>query len=221
MKFEKEFASQMVPEWQEAYMDYNYLKTLLKELQRFKQRAKPPATPGGGLKRKLTLYRAFSGLRQRHRNPTSPSPSPDIESQSILVNFVNRNDYQSYETTFQMSSDEGGEYEPVYFRRLDDEFNKVEKFYRDKVENPPGVNFDRSAEMTRLASDIAASAAALSAATPSGARSASKKLSTWKPLKRAPMDKLMTTMMMKKREMLRFKKQNQRNPNQGHRTCTT
>ncbi|XWS23157.1 hypothetical protein CRYUN_Cryun29cG0096900 [Craigia yunnanensis] len=197
MKFGKEFASQMVPEWQEAYMDYDYLKTLLKELQRFKHRTKPPATPGG-LKRKLTLYRAFSGLTQRHHNPVSPS-SPDIESQPILVNSVNRNGSQSYETTFLMSSDEGGEYEMVYFRRLDDEFNKVDKFYRAKVqevmkeadvlnkqmdaliafrikvENPQGINFDRSLEMTRLASDIAASAAALSAATPSGARSASKR----------------------------------------------
>ena len=197
MKFGKEFASQMVPEWQEAYMDYDYLKTLLKELQGFKHRTKPPATLDG-LKRKLTLYRAFSGLTQRHHNPTSPS-SPDIESQPILVNSVNRNGSQSYETTFTMSSDEGGEYELVYFRRLDDEFNKVDKFYRAKVqevmkeadvlnkqmdaliafrikvENPPGINFDRSVEMTRLASDIAASAAALSAATPSGARSASSK----------------------------------------------
>ncbi|XVE53189.1 hypothetical protein DITRI_Ditri02bG0183800 [Diplodiscus trichospermus] len=197
MKFGKEFASQMVPEWQEAYMDYDYLKTLLKELQRFKHRNKPPPTPGG-LKRKLTLYRAFSGLTQRHHNPTSPS-SPDIESQPILVSSVNRNGSQSYETTFLMSSEEGGEYEMVYFRRLDDEFNKVEKFYkgkvqevlkeadvlnkqmdaliafRIKVENPPGINFDSSVEMTRLASDIAASAAALSAATPSGARSTSKK----------------------------------------------
>ncbi|XVE85825.1 hypothetical protein DITRI_Ditri17bG0122200 [Diplodiscus trichospermus] len=197
MKFGKEFASQMVPEWQEAYMDYDYLKTLLKELQRFKHRTKPPTTPGGGLKRKLTLYRAFSGLTQRHHSPTSPSSSSDVERQPILVNSVNRNGSQSYETTFLMSSEEGGEYELVFFRRLDDEFNKVDKFYREKVqevmkeadvlnkqmdaliafrikvENPPGVNFDRSVEMTRLASDIAASAAALSAATPSGAKSAS------------------------------------------------
>ncbi|XVF85891.1 hypothetical protein PTKIN_Ptkin17bG0154200 [Pterospermum kingtungense] len=198
MKFGKEFASQMVPEWQEAYMNYDFLKTLLKELQRFKHRTKPPATPGG-LKRKLTLYRAFSGLTQRQHNQISPSSSPDIESQPIFVNSVSRNGSHSYETTFLMSSDEGGEYELVYFRRLDDEFNKVDKFYRAKVqevmkeadvlnkqmdaliafrikvENPPGINFDRSVEMTRLASDIAASAAALSAATPSGARSASRK----------------------------------------------
>ncbi|MBA0692559.1 hypothetical protein Goari_010111, partial [Gossypium aridum] len=98
-----------------------------------------------------------------------------------------------------MSSDEGGEYELVYFRRLDDELNKVNKFYKDKVEevmkeanvlnkqmdaliafrikveNPP-VNFDRSVEMTRLASDIAVSTASLSVpTTPSAGRSKSKR----------------------------------------------
>ncbi|MBA0721466.1 hypothetical protein Golax_009010 [Gossypium laxum] len=198
MKFGKEFASQMVPEWQDAYMDYEYLKTLLKEIQTFKHRTKPPST---GLKRKLTLYRAFSGLTQKnHHNPTSPSSaSPDIESQPILVNSVQRNGSESYETTFLMSSDEGGEYELVYFRRLDDELNKVNKFYKDKVEevmkeanvlnkqmdaliafrikveNPP-VNFDRSVEMTRLASDIAVSTASLSVpTTPSAGRSKSKR----------------------------------------------
>ncbi|KAH1064232.1 hypothetical protein J1N35_029219 [Gossypium stocksii] len=198
MKFGKEFESQMVPEWQDAYMDYEYLKTLLKEIQSFKHRTKPPST---GLKRKLTLYRAFSGLTQKNqRNPTSPSSaSPDIESQPILVNSVERNGSESYETTFLMSSDEGGEYELVYFRRLDDELNKVNKFYRDKVEevmkeanvlnkqmdaliafrikveNPP-VNFDRSVEMTRLASDIAVSTASLTVpTTPSAGRSKSKR----------------------------------------------
>ena len=197
MKFGKEFTAQMVPEWQEAYMDYNQLKSLLKEIQRFTQRTKPPATPAG-LKRKLTLYRAFSGLTQRYNHPTSPSSaSDDIESQAILVNSVNHGGSQSYQTTFLMSSDEGGEYELVYFRRLDDEFNKVNKFYkakveevmkeaamlnkqmdaliafRIKVENPQGC-FDRSVEMTRLASDVAASAAALAASTPKGARASSK-----------------------------------------------
>ncbi|KAH1033354.1 hypothetical protein J1N35_045528 [Gossypium stocksii] len=50
---------------------------------------------------------------------------------------------------------------------LDDEFNKVDKFYRAKAqalrsENPPGIHFDRSLEMTSLA-----------ASSPSGAKSAS------------------------------------------------
>ncbi|KAK9189146.1 hypothetical protein WN944_020552 [Citrus x changshan-huyou] len=47
MKFGKEFAAQMVPEWQEAYMDYEYLKALLKEIQRFKRRNRAAAAPGG------------------------------------------------------------------------------------------------------------------------------------------------------------------------------
>ncbi|XP_050203477.1 phosphate transporter PHO1 homolog 3-like isoform X2 [Mercurialis annua] len=200
MKFGKEFKAQMVPEWQEAYMDYDFLKTLLKEIQRFKLRTKPPPPPPhsttnhGGLNRRMTLYRAFSGLIQKNNSPSSPG---DVESQPIFVNSVNRDGSQSYETTFLMSSDEGGEYETVYFRRLDEEFNKVEKFYKEKVgvvmeeaamlnkqmdaliafrikvENPTGWH-DRSADMTRLASDVAVSAAALSASTPSGARASRK-----------------------------------------------
>ena len=194
----------MVPEWQEAYMNYDFLKTLLKEIQRNKRKNKPPATTPTGLKRRPTLYRAFSGLINRqfsHNRPaTSPGGSPqDIESQAILINSVGRegSGHESYQTTFLMTAEEGGEYELVYFRRLDEEFNKVDKFYRAKVEevmteaamlnkqmdaliafrikveNPQGW-FDRSVEMTRLASDVAASAAALAASTPRGARASSE-----------------------------------------------
>lgn len=84
-----------------------------------------------------------------------------------------------------------------YFRRADDEFNKVDKFYRGKVEevmkeasvlnkqmdaliafrikveNPERL-FDWSGEMTRLASDVAASTAQLAASTPKGAKASSK-----------------------------------------------
>ncbi|KAK7400896.1 hypothetical protein VNO78_12205 [Psophocarpus tetragonolobus] len=191
MKFGKEYTSQMVPEWQEAYMDYNFLKSQLKVIQSFKQRNKPIATPRG-LRRKLTLYRAFSGLTQRHYHPLSPSQQ-DLESQPIMVHSVSNGESEKYETTFLMTSEEGGEYELVYFKRLDDEFNKVNKFYkakveevmkeaamlnkqmdaliafRIKVENPTG-SFDRSVEMTRLASDVASSSAVLSASTPRGAK---------------------------------------------------
>lgn len=199
MKFGKEFTAQMVPEWHEAYMDYNFLKTLLKEIQRFKIRNGPPQPPQpSGLKRKLTLYRAFSGLTQGNVYPSTPSSHNDIESQAILVTSMHEDGSQNYKTTFLMAADEGAEYELVYFRRLDDEFNKVDKFYkakveevmkeaemlnkqmdaliafRVKVENPQGLVFDMSektVEMTRLASGIAASSAALSASTPKGAKS--------------------------------------------------
>lgn len=198
MKFGKEFSSQMVPEWQEAYMNYNFLKTLLKDIQVFRQKKRLSSALPAGLKRRPTLYRAFSGLIHRqhstNRNtPSSVSPEDDIESQTILVSSVNEDGSESYRTTFFMTAEEGGEYELVYFRRLDEEFNKVDRFYRSKVEevmkeaamlnkqmdaliafrikveNPTGW-FDRSVEMTRLASDIATSAAALSASIPLSVR---------------------------------------------------
>ncbi|KAH9738820.1 phosphate transporter PHO1 [Citrus sinensis] len=129
MKFGKEYASQMVSEWQEAYMNYDSLKTILKDIQRMKQRSRQ----NGGLKRAMTLYRAFSGLVQgQEKTPISPSKK-DIESQYILVNSVSKNGSESYETTFLKVAEEGGECEQEYFRRLDDEFNKVDKFYRTKV----------------------------------------------------------------------------------------
>ena len=198
MKFGKEFSVQMVHEWQEAYMDYDFLKTLLKEVQSFQLKTKPPAANPVGLKRTLSLYRAFSGLTQRNSDYTPTSPSPDdIEKQPILVNPVSVDGSQSYQTTFLMPMVGGGEYELLFFRRLDDEFNKVDRFYRSKVEevlkeaemlskqmdaliafrikveNPTGWS-DRTADITRLASDVAASTAALAASTPSGARANSK-----------------------------------------------
>ncbi|KAK9107501.1 hypothetical protein Syun_023512 [Stephania yunnanensis] len=205
MKFGKEFQSQMVPEWEEAYVDYNYLKSILKEIQSFNQRAKASSTPRG-LKRRLTLYRAFSGLTQRQNSknnknkPSNSSQSPqnggDIEDQVILVNAVEAKGSREgrYETMFMMSADEGGENELVFFRRLDDEFNKVNLFYRKKVEevmqeaellnkqmealvafrikveNPR--RSDWASEVTRLASDVAASAATVASSAPSSARAA-------------------------------------------------
>ncbi|GMY13725.1 phosphate transporter PHO1 homolog 9 isoform X1 [Fagus crenata] len=134
MKFGKEFASQMVQEWQEAYMDYNYLKTVLKDILRFRQRnsSTPMAsTSKGSLKRRVSLYRAFSGLTSRHRG----SPKKKNDDEVILVNAVQQEESeQNYQTMFLMSSESGGENELVFFRRLDDEFNKVVNFYKKKVE---------------------------------------------------------------------------------------
>ncbi|KAL0421027.1 UNVERIFIED_CONTAM: Phosphate transporter [Sesamum latifolium] len=192
MKFGKEFASQMVPEWQEAYMNYEFLKTLLKEIHLFRQRNRPDAARSSGLRRNLTLYRAFSGLTKRGSSPRAETVS-DIENQVILVNNVRRDGVEGSETMFLRAADEGGEYELVYFKRLDDEFNKVLKFYKSKVEevmeeaavldkqmnaliafrvkveNPRGWR-NSLEETTQLASDVAASRAVLLAATPSAAR---------------------------------------------------
>ncbi|KAL6188398.1 hypothetical protein ACLB2K_039791 [Fragaria x ananassa] len=188
-----------------SIQNYSYLKSLIKDIQHSKQRNKPttPSTsttpPPHHIKRRLTLYRAFSGLTRsrHHQEPISPSPG-DIENQTILVHPVRpsegSNDHQSYQTTFLMVAEEGGVKELEYFKRADDEFNKVDKFYRRKVEevmkDAAVLNkqmdaliafrikvehpyherlFDWSGEMTRLASDVAASTAQLAASTPRGA----------------------------------------------------
>ncbi|KAL5582253.1 hypothetical protein UlMin_014695 [Ulmus minor] len=128
MKFGREFASQMVQEWKEAHMDYSLLKAVLKDIIRFRQKN---TTPRGSLRRNVSLYRTFSGLTKLYRNS---SMKKEDEVEVIHVNAIpQEGSEEKYQTMFLMSSDVGGEYELVFFRRLDDEFNKVVKFYREKV----------------------------------------------------------------------------------------
>ncbi|KAL7240575.1 hypothetical protein ACSBR2_006269 [Camellia fascicularis] len=177
----------MVLEWQEAYMNYNLFKTHLKEIQCFKLRHKPlPPPPPTGLKRKLTFYRAVSGL-------TSPSTSSDLENQAILVQFERSDGGDRYETMFFRATNKGGEYELVYFRRLDEVFNKVVKFYKLRVEEVvkeanmlnkqmdaliafrikvegPRSESEGSVEINCLAAEVEASTTVLYASLPSGVR---------------------------------------------------
>lgn len=124
-------------------MDYNYLKTVLKDIFRFKQKNNnsPSSTPkkgggggGGSLRRKVSMYRAFSGLTTRRRN--SPVPGRKDVEEAILVGAVQQQEgsEEHYQTMFLMPADEGGEHELLFFRKLDGEFNKVVNFYRKKVE---------------------------------------------------------------------------------------
>ncbi|GAY52743.1 hypothetical protein CUMW_144300 [Citrus unshiu] len=153
MKFGKEFEAQLVQEWREAYMDYNYLKTILKEILHFKQ--KHTASPmtattkeGRSLKRKVSFYRAFSGLTNKYRS-YSPRKYRHEEDEAILVSStVDEGD--QYQTMFLMSSDEGGQFEVVFFRRLDDEFNKVVSFYKKKVEEAVAEADELSKQMNAL-----------------------------------------------------------------------
>ncbi|KAK8487665.1 hypothetical protein V6N13_094446 [Hibiscus sabdariffa] len=155
MKFGKEFAVQMVQEWQEAYMDYNKLKSLLKDIFTFKQQNKPQSTmattatstPRGMLKRRASLYRAFSGLTNRYK----PDSSTDShEDEVIVVSSVQEGAEGSYQTIFLRSGEEGGEFELLFFRRLDDEFIKVLRFYKKKVEEVTVEANDLSKQMNAL-----------------------------------------------------------------------
>ncbi|KAK0583953.1 hypothetical protein LWI29_005536 [Acer saccharum] len=145
MKFGKEFAAQLVNEWQEAYMDYNYLKKLLKDVFNFRQKSTSyPISAGSSLKRKVSLYRAFSGLTKYRYPKGSPKKNSTGERNEqdavILVSSDELGDHHQgpnggkySKTKFLMSNDDGAEYELVFFRRLDDEFNKVVSFYKKKM----------------------------------------------------------------------------------------
>ncbi|PWA98745.1 SPX domain, EXS [Artemisia annua] len=141
MKFGKEFATQMVPEWEEAYMNYNQLKNLVKEILIFQQRQTrslnmmKPHSKANSLKRKGSLFRTYSGLTSRFGNA---SVRRDKEEEEVILTSVNADEEHGeclkYQTIFLRSSDDGGEFELVFFKRLDSEFNKVVNFYREKVE---------------------------------------------------------------------------------------
>ena len=144
MKFGKEFASQMVPEWQEAYMNYNQLKNLVKEILIFRKwqarslNVVKPHSKANSLKRKGSIFRAFSGLTSRFGN-ASVRKDKEEEEEVILASAMQHADEEQgeclkYQTIFLRSSDDGGEFELVFFKRLDYEFNKVVNFYREKVE---------------------------------------------------------------------------------------
>ncbi|KAJ4850739.1 hypothetical protein Tsubulata_019304 [Turnera subulata] len=137
MKFGKEFKKQKVPEWTEAYVDYNGLKRILREILQYKQSRQPP-TPLRALQQRLSLNTAFSGLGLPP--PRDRQSGRDVEEQVIDVKISPPEDgstkqqQQRYKTDFLKRSESGGEIEMVFFNKLDQELNKVNTFYKDKTE---------------------------------------------------------------------------------------
>ncbi|KAK1437725.1 hypothetical protein QVD17_03521 [Tagetes erecta] len=130
MKFGKEFKQQKVPEWTEAYMDYNGLKRILHKVQQFRKREEPPSPMR--ISQELSLYKPFSGLDVKSN---SEETKGDVEDQVIAVETVQNGDSREvYNTNFLPSPKEGEESEVMFFEKLDEELNKVNTFYRDKVE---------------------------------------------------------------------------------------
>nr|XP_043634553.1 phosphate transporter PHO1 homolog 9-like [Erigeron canadensis] len=138
MKFGKELTSQMVPEWEEAYINYNYLKKILKEIsssQKLKQKHLNPlcfSSQKEKSSKKMSLNRAFSGLTNRHGNYNNDK-GKDIEVISVSE-IQHDHECENYQTTFLWSLEEGAENELVFVKILDDEFNKVNNFFKAKVE---------------------------------------------------------------------------------------
>ncbi|KAH6792001.1 hypothetical protein C2S52_002478 [Perilla frutescens var. hirtella] len=110
MKFTEELATQTVQEWQAAYMDYNILKKVLNDLMKFRQQ-RATSSPTGG-------------------NSVRGSPRNNDYEEVAIVN----SDHTYYQTMHQRSIEEGSEFELEFFSKFDDEFNKVSKFYKAKLQ---------------------------------------------------------------------------------------
>ncbi|EOA34923.1 hypothetical protein CARUB_v10020007mg [Capsella rubella] len=131
MKFGKIFKKQMVPEWVEAYMDYNGLKRVLKEIRSYKH-SKLTRAASRVSRQAEALHRSFSGLSF---HPRHIEHAGDIEDQVIKVDTLQQDGSRKlYKTKFLKKSEEGGEIEVSFFNKLDENLNKVNKFYRDKLE---------------------------------------------------------------------------------------
>ncbi|KAG5240151.1 EXS family protein [Salix suchowensis] len=149
MKFGKHFKQQKVPEWTNAYMDYNGLKRILAEILQYKQSRQPSTPLRAAIQHKLTSHRHFSGLNLQSTNLSSEG---DIEDQVIDVNASpeagSRNFY--YKTEFLRESEEGGEIEAKFFKKLDEELNNVNTFYKDKSEEMKHEAFLLNKQMDAL-----------------------------------------------------------------------
>lgn len=132
MKFGKEYKMQMVPEWVEAYMDYNGLKRILREI-RMCQAPRTPRTPLRSLQQRFSMYSPFRGVEV---DPRGRQNAGDIEDQVIKVSpVVGECNRTFYRTRLLLPSEElGGQDEVKFFKKLDEELNKVNAFYRDKVD---------------------------------------------------------------------------------------
>ncbi|KAF5769808.1 putative SPX domain-containing protein [Helianthus annuus] len=129
----------MVPEWEEAYMQYNHLKTILKEILIFRRLRQNQTSPPYQSPQKVilserhSLYTAFSGLTNRVGNYNEENSS-DTEEVILVTEIQHQEQCMHYQTMFFRSWEEGAENEIVFFKRLDDEFNKAICFYKRQVD---------------------------------------------------------------------------------------
>lgn len=126
MKFENEFKKQMVPEWTDAYVDYNGLKKLLGEIASEKQIKKSRASSGHS-KKKPTVDRKCRELTSQLRKWHIMK---DIENQVEDIDKSQQHDLRQ----LSQSSSQSHRIEVRFLRKLDEELNKVNSFYKENVE---------------------------------------------------------------------------------------
>ncbi|KAL1551058.1 phosphate transporter PHO1 10-like isoform X1 [Salvia divinorum] len=128
MKFGKDFKKHKVPEWTEAYVDYNGLKHILHEIRSFRQ-----SNPN--LVRASSKRLSLKNFNSSSLHEADIDSHDDIENQVIAVHTVlQENSRKLYNTRLIVAPTEGEVNERNFFRKLDDELNKTNNFYKDKVE---------------------------------------------------------------------------------------
>jgi hypothetical protein len=130
-------------------MDYNGLKRILGEILQYKQSRQPSTPLRAAMQHKLTSHRHFSGLNPQSTNLSSKG---DIEDQVIDVNASPEEGSRKlyYKTEFLRESEEGGEIEAKFFKKLDEELNNVNTFYKDKSEEMKHEAFLLNKQMDAL-----------------------------------------------------------------------
>ena len=122
----------MVPEWVDAYMDYDSLKIILRQI-RLSRLPKTPHTPLSAFQRKFSIYSPLRVLKVESRSQQNEG---DLEEQVIKFSpIVGENDRTMYRTRLLLPPDNiGREFEVEFFKKLDEELNKVNAFYWEKME---------------------------------------------------------------------------------------
>uniref|UniRef100_A0A7I4DLS2 Uncharacterized protein n=1 Tax=Physcomitrium patens TaxID=3218 RepID=A0A7I4DLS2_PHYPA len=137
VKFAQQLQAELVPEWQEAYCSYGELKADLKRIQ--KHRAMGPTYTRTGslglLKSLASMKPSISGIgrtlsRRRVADHISFSPKGTTED-SIVINKRQTQDGDIYITELREPLSHSPQ-DVTFFTRLDDQLNKVNKFYKKK-----------------------------------------------------------------------------------------
>ncbi|KAL2347458.1 hypothetical protein Fmac_001458 [Flemingia macrophylla] len=124
VKFSKQFEGQLIPEWKEAFVDYWQLKKDLKKVHLFNNTNKTPNNSSTSLPKyifsSIRNYSLFAHQRiehgpiQVHRKLASSSFNGDMYETELLDQFADTDATKEF------------------FACLDQQLNKVNKFYRTK-----------------------------------------------------------------------------------------
>lgn len=123
VKFSKQFEGQLIPEWKEAFVDYWQLKKDIKRIQLLNNTNKKPNNHqmSSVVKSPFSSLRKFFSFQQRDHEP--------IQVHRKLVSSTSKGDMYETQLLDQFADTDATK---EFFACLDQNLNKVNKFYRTK-----------------------------------------------------------------------------------------